>query len=81
MWVENLGVTELFGLKGIEWNFDDMVCIYAALPQVLLEESKQQIRLSAAAHTGNDFDQSVMLFGYQFIEVIVTLDLQSNHSY
>ena len=81
MWVENFGITEPFGFKGIEGNFDDMVCIYTVLPQVLLEESKQQIGLSAAAHAGNNFDQSIMLFCYQFIEVIVTLDLQFNHSY
>ena len=49
--------------------------------QVLLKQGKQQIGFSAAAHAGNDFNQPVMLFGYQFVEVIVTFDLQRNHSY
>ena len=38
-----------------------------ARSQMLLEESKQQIRLSATAHAGNDLDQSVMFFCYQFV--------------
>ena len=81
MGVQYFRVPEFFALKGIKGNLNNMICGNATGAQVLLKQGKQQIRLSAAAHTRNDLDQPVMLFGYQFVEVIITLDLQLDHSY
>lgn len=58
-----------------------MICGNTAGTQVLLKQGKQQIGFSAAAYAGNDFNQPIMLFGDQFVEVMVTLDLQLDHSY
>ena len=65
--IEDFGVSEFLAFKGIKSNLYDMIRRNATLLQVLFEQRKQQVGFSAAAHTGNDLNQPIVLFRDQLI--------------
>lgn len=79
--VKHLRVTEFLVFKAVEGDFNDVALVRAAFEQVFLKKRKQQIGLSAATYSRHNLYQTVVLFCYQFVEVIISLYFHCKRSY
>ena len=80
-WVQDLRVPELFILKGIKGNFNNMIPRHPLLQQMPLKKRKQQIGLAAPPHTGDHFDKAIVLPGNEFMEIPIPFDFHGGPSY
>ncbi len=69
----------LFILIGIKSHLYDMIVRNLALPEILSEQLKKQIRFSASANPGNDLDQPIMTLGNQLVQIGVPANFHFHH--
>ena len=66
---EGVWVTQGMIAAHIEGKAENMTVIDALMEQIIPEQLIEQIGLAAAAHTGNDLDESIVLGTYQLLQV------------
>ena len=55
---------------------DNVICRHTCFKQIISEDRKQQIRFTAAAHSGNHLNESIVLLADQLFQIIISPDFQ-----
>ena len=74
---QNVGIAVFSVAVHIQFQTDDMVGPDAGIQKIPPEKFKKQIRFSASAQSGDDFDHPVMHTVFQFLEINGAFDIHN----
>ena len=75
--IESIRIAVFFVVAFVECHLDDPLRQHAMVAQIIPENGTQQIGFAAAPQSGNDLDESIVLFTNELVEVKLPLNFHN----